>query len=106
MGQVEELEARRAKLEARLAEVKRRQKAVEQAAVARTASADRKVDARRKIVLGGVLLALLRSNPAALDYMRRALPPLAAERDRPLLTTVLDGLGAPVSGQNGDRAVV
>jgi hypothetical protein len=103
MGQLEELGAQRTRLEARLGEVKRRQRAVEQAAAARQASAERKADARRKIVLGGALLALLRSNPAALDYMRRALPAMASDRDRPIVAAVLDGLASPAVGHGGGQ---
>ena len=98
MRRIEELEGRRARLEARLAELQRRERAVKQAAAARQASADRKADTRRKCVLAGALLALLRGNPQLLDYLRRALPPVAAERDRPLLTALLDSVsGAPPS---------
>jgi len=93
MREVEELEARRAKLEARLAEIKRRQKIVEQAAAARHASAERKADTHRKCVLAGTLLLMLRSNPQLLDFLRRSLPPLAAEKDRAILLDALDSLG-------------
>lgn len=92
MGQLEDLEARRAKLETRLAEVKRQQREVERDRAARQGAAERKEDTHRKCATAGALLILLRGNPQLLGYLRRVLLPMTRDRDRPAVIAFLDSV--------------
>lgn len=77
MDRVERMEAlrrRKAQLEARLAALEARAKAN-----------SRKADARRKIIIGAGVLALVERHPGFGFWLARELPAVLAERDRALV---------------------
>lgn len=93
MTALADLEARRAKLAARLALLDGQTKAARQAATARQAAASRREDAHRKIVVAGALMVLLRAEPALRDYMTINLAAHASARDREAVEAFLAAAG-------------
>jgi len=75
-----------------LVKVRKQREAADAAKAARHAAAERKVDTRRKIVLGGAVLALMRANAEFREMLKLNLPAMAAERDRLVLARLFDDL--------------
>ena len=58
-------------------------------------TAERRADTRKKIILGGALLALQKSEPEAFESIKSALGKSVGSRDRKWLDSV--GISLPVS---------
>lgn len=83
-AQKAELMRKRAELDQRLARIQAKEKAE-----------NRKDDARRKILLGGAVLAYIRRHPEHAASMGRTLIPLVADRDQELVAAAFQAPPVP-----------
>ena len=84
-NRVESLEKKLAKLEAEAAATKKQLTAKKREQRARESEAKRKADTRRKVILGGFILAKIKQGDAqANDYLQQCINSLDAEKDKAL----------------------
>lgn len=91
---LKKLDEEREKLVARLAEKKARELALAEKKKALKAADARKLDTRRKIIIGGAVMALLRRDEGKLkSWAESTLIKVVAEKDRSVILELLTEVG-------------
>ena len=99
----ESLEKRIARQEAKLAADKKKLRARERAAKRREAEAKRKADTRRKVILGGYVLELIkRGDTRALEILERCIEVRTNEGEQQLFEGFLESQRAAIT-QSGEQ---